>query len=389
VIAVGAGLGAVAVTRSSAQPDSALSRPQWSASGIAGSADSGSADPGSDNSGSASSGSDGSGWGGFSGGWRGGLGHNGTSAGGGAQTAITEATDTQQAGVVDIDVVLGGTERAAGTGMVLTASGEVLTNKHVVQGETNISVTVAATGKTYAARVVGISTTTDVAVVQLINASGLATVRTASGSVQLGDPVVGVGNAGGTGGRPSAAAGKVTGLEQNITASDSNGSNPERLTGLIETDAPIQAGDSGGPLLDASNAVVGMDSAGSSQGNDGYAIPIGTALSVAHQIETGGSGTQAGAGTSTSTAQRAYLGVVVHDGADGVQVTTVVQGSPAAEAGLEAGDTITSVAGHRVGSVEDLSTVMASLSPGRRVIVTWVDQDGAAHSARVTPVAGQ
>jgi S1-C subfamily serine protease len=105
----------------------------------------------------------------------------------------------QETGVVDIDVVLNGTERAAGTGMVLTSTGEVLTNRHVVDGETSISVTVPATGRTYAARVVGISTTTDVAVVQLENVSGLATVKTSSDTVDVGDAVGGVGNAGGTG----------------------------------------------------------------------------------------------------------------------------------------------------------------------------------------------
>src|SRR3954447_5558187 len=121
-------------------------------------------------------------------------------AGSGSLRQVTTATDAQQTGVVDIDVVLGGSQRAAGTGMVLTANGEVLTNRHVVEGETRISVTVPATGDTYSARVVGISTTTDVAVVRLVNASGLATVKTSSGDVQLNDAVVGVGNAGGTGG---------------------------------------------------------------------------------------------------------------------------------------------------------------------------------------------
>jgi S1-C subfamily serine protease len=289
---------------------------------------------------------------------------------------------------VDIDVVLGSNERAAGTGMVLTSDGEVLTNRHVVKGETSISVTVPATGRTYSARVVGISTTTDVAVVQLTDASGLATVKASSAAVQLGDAVVGVGNAGGTGGTPSAASGAVTGVDRSITASDTDGTDPEQLTGLIETDAGIQPGDSGGPLLNTSSEVVGMDTAASAQGNDGYAIPIATALAVARQIEAGGSGTQAGAGTSASTTRHGYLGVEVTDGADGAEVAGVVQASPAAGAGMTAGDTITSVAGHQVGSASDLSTVMSSLSPAQRVVVTWVGQDGATHSARIT-LAGQ
>ena len=332
-------------------------------------------------------------WGhGFSGNRRGGFGGGaGSFTPPGTAQTLTSATAAEEAGVVDIDVVLNGTQRAAGTGMLLTSDGEVLTNRHVVDGETNISVTVAATGQTYAARVVGMSTTTDVAVVQLENASGLATVKTATSTVALGDTVVGVGNAGGTGGTPSAAAGTVTGVDQSIVASDDDGSNPERLTGLIETNADIQPGDSGGPLLDASNAVVGMDSAASSTGNDGYAIPIATAVAVAGQIEAGTAGTQsgpgAGSGGSASTTPRAYLGVEVEDGLGGAQVDAVVQGSPAQSAGLTAGDTITSVAGQRVSSTTDLTTVMASVTPGQRVSLTWVDENGTSQFAQVTPVS--
>ena len=326
------------------------------------------------------------GWGGgWNGGWGGFGGSDGATSGDGA---TVEATAAQQAGVVDIDVVLGGTQQAAGTGMVLTPSGEVLTNRHVVLGETSLAVTVPATGRTYAARVVGTRTATDVAVVQLVGASGLATVTPASDAVQVGDAVVGVGNAGGTGGTPTAATGTVTGVDQTITASDTDGGNPEQLAGLIETDAPIQPGDSGGPLLDTSDTVVGMDTAGSARGNDGYAIPIATALAAARQIEAGGSDTQAGAGTTTQT-QRGYLGVEVQDGASGALVGGVVEGSPAAAAGLEAGDTITSVAGHRVGGVDDLASAMSSGSPGQQMTVTWTDPQGTTHSARVTLSAAQ
>jgi S1-C subfamily serine protease len=314
--------------------------------------------------------------------WNGGP-HSGWSGSGGdGGRGVTAATSAQETGVVDIDVVLNGTERAAGTGMVLTSTGEVLTNRHVVDGETSISVTVPATGRTYAARVVGISTTTDVAVVQLENVSGLATVKTSSDTVDVGDAVVGVGNAGGTG-ILTAAAGTVTALDRSITASDTDGSDPEQLTGLIEVDAAIQAGDSGGPLLDSSNEVVGMDTAASSQGHDAYAIPIATALAVAKQIEAGAAGTEAGAGGSTTSTSRGYLGVTVQDTAGGVQVGEVIPGSPAAAAGLAAGDTITSVAGHPVSGLEDLTSVMASLTPGQRVLVTWVDPDGNTHYAPI------
>jgi S1-C subfamily serine protease len=358
LIATGVAVGAGAVVHASAATAPVLATPRWSDTGASGSASSASGFP-SDR----------------------------RRFGVGGSQATSLATAAQETGVVDIDVVLNGTERAAGTGMVLTSDGEVLTNKHVVQGETSISVTVAASGRTYDARVVGISTSTDVAVVQLTGASGLDTVRTSSGSVSVGDAVVGVGNAGGTGGTPSAAPGTVTGVDQSITASDTDGSNPEQLTGLIETDAGIQPGDSGGPLLDASATVVGMDTAASAQGDDGYAIPIATALSVARGIEAGAADTQAGPGTgsSASSGPRAYLGVQVEDGADGAQVDGVVQGSPAAAAGLSSGDTITSIAGERVSSASDLVDALSTVSPGRSTTLTWTGQDGTTHSARITP----
>jgi S1-C subfamily serine protease len=320
-------------------------------------------------------------------------------AGAGASTGqVATATDAQQTGVVDIDVILNGTQRAAGTGMVLTANGEVLTNRHVVSGETAIAVTIPATGRTYDAHVVGIASNTDVAVVQLEGASGLDTVKTASGNVSVGDEVVGVGNAGGTGGTPSAAPGQVTGLGSSITATDEDGSDPEDLTGLIQTDADIEPGDSGGPLLNTSNAVVGMDTAGSSEGGDGYAIPIATALDAAKQIEanpsssaqsgSGQSGSgQTGSGQSQAPAGSAYLGVEVQDGPTGAEVAGVVDGSPAAQAGVTAGDTLTSVAGQPVGSVADLASVMAQLAPGQAVDLTFAGPDGSTQSSSITLAA--
>src|SRR3954470_4022458 len=309
-------------------------------------------------------------------------------AGSGSLRQGTTATDAQQTGVVDIDVVLGGTQRAAGTGMVLTANGEVLTNRHVVAGETAMRVTIPATGRSYGAHVVGVARDTDVAVVQLEDASGLDTVKTSSGAVSVGDAVVGVGNAGGRGGRPSAAPGVVTGVGRSITATDENGSDPEQLTGLIETDAAIEPGDSGGPLMDASDQVVGMDTAGSSDGGDGYAIPIADALEAAEQIEAGGSGAaRGGSGQSQTQTGGAYLGVEVQDGPAGVQIAGVVDGSPAARAGLTAGDTITSVAGRSVTSATDLASAMASLAPGQVVDVTFVGPDGTEQSSRTTLAA--
>jgi S1-C subfamily serine protease len=350
LVLTGAAFAVHAVTSPSASSDPVLARPQWSGNGPAGSGT-----------------PVGTGW--FS---RGGFGQ------------ATTATDAQQTGVVDINVVLGSRgEQAAGTGMILTSNGEVLTNRHVVEGETSMTVTVPASGRTYAAHVVGVATNTDVAVVQMDGASGLATVRTASSGVSVGDDVVGVGNAGGDGGTPSAAPGQVTGVDQSITATDQGGSDPEYLTGLIETDAAIQPGDSGGPLLNTSDQVVGMDTAGSQRGGpDGYAIPIGTALAAARQIEAA-RGASAGQG-STQQARSAYLGVELQDGLGGVQVVGVIPGSPASAAGLAAGDTITSIAREPVQSVSDVASVLSSLSPGQRVGLTWVDQYGQSDSSTAT-----
>jgi len=168
--------------------------------------------------------------------------------------------------IVDIVSTLDyGAGEAAGTGIVLTSSGEVLTNNHVVEGATSIRVTDVGNGKTYTATVVGYDLSYDVAVVQLKGASGLKVASFGDSSkVALGESVVALGNAGGAGGTPSVATGTVTALGQSISAYDEATGSSEQLTGLIETDAGIQAGDSGGPLVDMSGQVIGMDTAASS-----------------------------------------------------------------------------------------------------------------------------
>src|ERR1700761_8198245 len=188
---------------------------------------------------------------------------------------------------------------AAGTGIVLTSNGEVLTNNHVVRGATSIKVTDVGNGRTYTAKVVGYDATKDVAVIQLQNASGLTTANLGdSSSVRTGDAVTALGNAGGKGGTPSVATGTVTALNQGITASDEgSGANSEQLTGLIETNADIQPGDSGGALVNSYGQVIGMNTAASSgtqfqSASDqaavqAYAIPIDNAESIAKQIDGG------------------------------------------------------------------------------------------------------
>jgi S1-C subfamily serine protease len=182
--------------------------------------------------------------------------------------------------LVDVNTVLGyENARAAGTGIVLSSDGEVLTNHHVIEGATSITATDVGNGKTYTATVVGYDEAHDIAVLKLKDASGLQTAKTGnSDQVKLGDQVVGVGNAGGVGGTPSHAAGKVTGLNQAITATDQNGQDPENLTNLIQTDANIQPGDSGGPLVNADGEVIGVDVAGNGGNNGGQGRPGQTAI---------------------------------------------------------------------------------------------------------------
>jgi S1-C subfamily serine protease len=307
-------------------------------------------------------------------------GTSGSSSGSASTGSTGTATAAQEVGVVDIDTVLQyQNAQAAGTGMILTSTGEILTNNHVVDGATSITVTVVSTGATYTATVVGTDATDDVAVLQLQHASGLKTVSLSTAAARVGDPVTAVGNAGGTGGTPSAATGQVTAVDRTITASDESGGNSEQLSGLIETDADVQSGDSGGPLYDSSGTVIGMDTAASSGGTpDGYAIPIATAVSIARQIE---------AGVDNATIDQGYpafLGVSVQDGDGGAQVAGVASGSAADDAGLAAGDTITAVGGSAVTSAGGLSTALESYSPGQRVSVSWTDGSGAAHSATIT-----
>jgi S1-C subfamily serine protease len=307
-------------------------------------------------------------------------------------------------GLVDIDTTLADGGAAAGTGMVLTSSGLVLTNNHVIENATSINAQVIG-GATYTARVLGYSVTDDVALLQLQGASGLSTITTGSSStLSVGQPVVAIGNAGGTGGTPTAVAGTVTALDQTITAGDS-GTLSETLSGLVETDADIQPGDSGGPLVNTSGQVVGMDTAASSTNgestNQGYAIGINQALSLADQIKAG-----RGSTTVTIGSSRALLGVEVSgasgsqqggfgfspgsggSGVDGAYVAGVQSGSPADDAGIATGDTIVSIDGSTVSSAQDLTNALLAHSPGDTVTVGWVDAQGASHSASVQLTQG-
>jgi S1-C subfamily serine protease len=295
-------------------------------------------------------------------------------------------------GVVDINTQLGFQNgEAAGTGMVLTSTGMVLTNNHVIAGSTQISVTDVGNGQTYTATVVGEDPTDDIAVIHLDGASGLKTVPVGDSSViDEGDAVTAIGNAGGSGGTPAISSGNVIALDQSITASDESDGNSEQLSGLIQTDATLQPGDSGGPLVDSQGHVVGMDTAASSgfqfqQGaSEGFSIPINTALNLAHEIMGNKPSGKVHIGAS------ALIGVIVHDGTSpaGAQVVTVEPGTPADQAGISEGDTVTSLNGRSVDSATGLTALMEGHHPGDHVQIAWVDGSGQQHSASLQLATG-
>src|SRR5690349_3086288 len=313
---------------------------------------------------------------------------------------IAQRVDPALVDIVSTNSTTG--SEAAGTGIVLTSNGEILTNNHVIRGATSLKVTDVGNGKTYSATVVGYDASDDVAVIQLQNASGLTTASLGdSSSVQAGDAVTALGNAGGKGGTPSVASGSVTDLNQSITASDEGSGVSEQLTGLIQTNADIQPGDSGGALVNSFGQVIGMNTAASSgtqfQSESGqsaaqaYAIPIDNAETIAKQVEAGqgsstvhigataflgietdgsssGSGSGSGSGDSGGFggfgqgdgsgfggfgggsgsgfgSQGDGSGTNGSGTSSGVTIAGTLSGSAAANAGLAAGDTITSVGG--------------------------------------------
>jgi len=281
---------------------------------------------------------------------------------------------------------------AAATGIVLTPSGLVLTNNHVVDQATTVKATDLGNGRTYSATVVGYDATLDVALLQLHGASGLKTATLGdSAKVTVGQPVVGIGNAGGLGGTPSAAGGKVTALDRQITVRSDSGF-AQRLSGLIETNAAIQRGDSGGPLVDSSGRVIGVNTAASSalssggMSGRGFAIPIDAAMSVVTQIEKNESSPTVHIGPT------AFLGVELAGPAartvSGATLLGVLSGSPAARAGLKAGDTIVSVDGQSVGSSQALTKLMGSHRPGDSVTIGWKSPAGVRHIATVRLASG-
>jgi S1-C subfamily serine protease len=327
-------------------------------------------------------------------------------------------------------------EQAAATGMVISSDGLVLTNNHVIEDSTSISAR-TATGRTYTAKVLGYDVTGDIALIKLQGASGLRTIPIGNSSaVKTGDSVVAMGNAEGQSAIVP-AAGQVTALNQTVTAGDQGGSiTQETLHHMIQTNANIVSGDSGGPLANSAGQVIGMDTAGNDggfavqQSSAGYAIPIAAALAVAQQIaqgqasstvtigyppfmgvfigqgsnsdpqaqaeqQNGGNGFGGFGGSGGSGSQGCYTSdrnLVAPQNIANVNSGTLILGtvcnSPAAAAGMTAGSVITAVNGQAIGSPESLTGIVSKFAPGTTIKVTWVSPSGQRSVSSITLTAG-
>ncbi|WP_026077412.1 S1C family serine protease [Brevibacterium senegalense] len=388
------------------------------------------------------------------------------------------ATEDEATGIVLIETEMGyESAAAAGTGILLDDEGTILTNNHVIADSTSISVTVADTGQTYEATVVGSDSTQDVAVLTIDSEAGAgagagAGPKTEAGSeagaassteanagsdtlsdaalepadiaadpVEVGDTVTAVGNAGGAG-ELQAADGTVTALDASVTTAAEGSAESESLTGMIEVDADIVSGDSGGALLDEDGDVVGVNTAASQGSADitGFAIPIDDALDIAQDIIDGiqtetntlgypaflgvaltspqtsvpadgssfrqrgsgwswesgtESGAAPGAGTGSQADPTAGSGATTASGAgSGAQTTAgavvggVYEGTPAAQVGLAQGDSITAVDGAGVADAAQLADVLDQHAPGDHVELTWTDTSGNTHTATVELTEG-
>ncbi len=332
-----------------------------------------------------------------------------SSAGTVGKVNVSKVVAKVDPGVVDITSTNSYTGAVdAGTGIILTSNGEVLTNKHVIAGGTSIVAQVDGSGPKYQAKVVGTDPTQDVALLQLQNVSGLHPVSVGnSTTVKVGQPVIAIGNALDLPGSPTVTEGTISALNRAITASNSGSGSSENLVGLFQTDAPLSPGNSGGPLVNSEAQVIGMNTAAATNGagqtssNVGFSIPINVALSIASQIQQGQASPRIEIGTP------AFLGVDVEDipsaGSSGgffggfgysppvsagALITAVVPGTPAAQAGLVAGDVITSFGGQSIGSVSALTTAIQADKPGQSVSLGWVTAADAQQSATITLASG-
>jgi S1-C subfamily serine protease len=324
-----------------------------------------------------------------------------------------------------VDITANGPDgQDEGTGMVLTPSGIVLTNNHVVDGSTVVTAQVDGTGKSYPVTVLGTDATDDVALLKLDGADFMTVTIGNSSAINVGDQVVAIGNALALSGSETVTNGIISATGRSVSVEDQSTGLTENLKGLFQTSAPINPGNSGGPLVDSAGQVIGINTAQASSGgsgeptsNVGFAIPINQAMGIARQIQAGKAsatvdiGPHPVMGVEVTTVACAEgqdnctpLGSTSPSGAvpfpgeptggytapvdQGAVVTEVLQGYPAQAAGLVVGDVITSFNGATVKSLSDLSDQLSHLKVGGKVTVGWVTGNGSHRSATVTLAAG-
>ena len=268
-----------------------------------------------------------------------------------------------------------------GTGMIITTTGEVVTNNHVISGATTITVNLYGQTTALPATLVGADPSSDVALLKIDSppADLQAVTFGDSTKLQVGDAVIAIGNALGlSAGTPTVTSGIVSALGRTVQAGDT-GTSGETLHNMIQTDAAINSGNSGGPLVDSAGQVVGMNTAvaSSSTGNApaqniGFAIPSSTIQGLLGTLRSGG----------TAGVSKPYLGVEVTDEtpqqqqayglvpASGALVVSVVTGSPADSAGIKTGDVVVAFNGKAVGSAQELTNDVQASASGRQVKVT-------------------
>lgn len=278
----------------------------------------------------------------------------------------------------------------AGTGMVVDKSGIVLTNYHVVHGSSKVKVTDPNSGAKYTATVVGHNAARDVAVLKIDDPpKKLETVKISSKQIKKDDSVTAIGNGSGQG-YLTALDGKVTGTNVTINAQDSlNSENVDKLTGLIQTDADVVQGYSGGPLMNSKGEVIGLTTAASTGKSsaevNGYAIPIKDAMDIVNKVKSGKGG------DGTVIGRNAALGVSITTNrasndqgiSKGVTVREVISGSGAEKAGIEVGDVITHINGEKVSKASDLSDKVQNHKIGEEVTLTIVKSDGSQTDVKV------
>jgi putative serine protease PepD len=272
------------------------------------------------------------------------------------ELTVNEIYRQTSAGVVEVTVTQPGA-KAEGSGFVIDKGGDIVTNQHVVNGGGSIHVQFS-NGRTASAHLIGQDRSGDIAVIRVsVPASQLHPLTFGDSSkVQVGDGVVAIGSPFGLSG--SVTTGIVSALDRSITAP-----NRYTITGAIQTDAPINRGNSGGPLLDSHGEVIGVNSQIDSQSGDssgvGFAVSSNRARTVAQDLIAG------------KKVQHPYLGVSLVDASGGAGIGSVTDGSPAARAGLSAGDVITAIGGHRIRSADDAVAAIDGHAPGDHLKLTF------------------